>query len=156
MIDLIRTDSANEDFRTLVVLLDKELHVRDGDDHAFYSQFNKVDELELLGVVIANIDNEPVGCGAFKKHSDSEAEIKRMFVAKAHRGRRIAAQILTELETWAAEQGFTACVLETGFNQPEAIALYKRSRYQTIPNYGQYAYISSSVCMRKSNSGITD
>lgn len=149
MISLIRTDSANEDFRSLVVLLDKELQVRDGEDHTFYSQFNKIDALHLLGVVVALADNVPVGCGAFKKHSDGVAEIKRMFVAEVHRGKRIAAQILAELETWALELGFIECVLETGFNQPEAIALYKRSGYDVIPNYGQYADVAKSVCMKR-------
>jgi GNAT superfamily N-acetyltransferase len=72
-----------------------------------------------------------------------------MFVLPDHRGKRIAARILTELESWASESGFKACVLETGFKQPEAIALYKRSGYKVIPNYGQYSDVDSSVCMRK-------
>jgi GNAT superfamily N-acetyltransferase len=72
-----------------------------------------------------------------------------MFVRLENRGQRIAAQILTELEAWASESGFTACVLETGFKQPEAIALYRRSGYEVIPNYGQYSDVGNSVCMRK-------
>jgi GNAT superfamily N-acetyltransferase len=147
MLKLVRTDAENEDFRSLVILLDKELLVRDGEDHYFFAQFNKL--AGILGVVVAYLDDEPVGCGAFKQFSDTEAEIKRMFVKPESRGQRIAATILTELESWAAEQGYAACVLETGFKQPEAITLYKRSGYTEIPNYGQYAKVSASVCMRK-------
>ena len=43
MITFIRTDSGNTDFVDLVRDLDAELRVRDGDDHAFFAQFNKID-----------------------------------------------------------------------------------------------------------------
>lgn len=149
MATILRTTSESKDFRDLVVILDEELHIRDGEDHAFYSQFNKIDGLSLLGVVVAYSDGVAVGCGAFKRHSDQAAEIKRMFVRPESRGQRIAAQILAELEAWAGEAGFAECVLETGFKQPEAIALYIRSGYEVIPNYGQYSDIVSSLCMKK-------
>ncbi len=142
-----RTDSDDADFLGLVELLDKELHERDGDDHAFYTQFNK--PFGLDGVVVAYLESEPVGCGAFKRYSEQAAEIKRMFVKFESRGRRIGAEILGSLEAWAGERGFTECILETGLKQPEAIALYKRSGYGVIPNYGQYIGVENSVCMRK-------
>lgn len=147
MLKLIRTDAENADLLSLVVLLDEELKIRDGEDHYFFAQFNKL--AGIIGAVVAYVDGEPVGCGAFRKFSDTEAEIKRMFVKLESRGHRIAANILSELESWVGEQGFNACVLETGFKQPEAIALYKRAGYAEIPNYGQYADVGSSVCMRK-------
>jgi putative acetyltransferase len=144
---LVRTDNTDTAFKELVVELDRELAIRDGDEHAFYSQFNKLDA--MLGVVVAYDGDIAVGCGAFKRHTDDTAEIKRMFVRPECRGRRIAAEVLVELESWAAERGFTVCVLETGFKQPEAIALYRRSGYSEIPNYGQYADVVNSVCMQK-------
>lgn len=147
MLKLIRTDAENADLLSLVALLDEELKQRDGEDHYFFAQFNKL--AGVLGVVVAYLGESAVGCGAFKRHSGEEAEIKRMFVLPEHRGKRIAARILAELESWAIESGFSGCVLETGFKQPEAIALYKRSGYEVIPNYGQYADVASSVCMRK-------
>lgn len=147
MIDLVRTNSEDADFLALVLLLDKELQVRDGQDHSFYAQFNK--PVGLSGVVVAYLDNEPVGCGAFKKYAKQVAEIKRMFVKPETRGQRIGAQILAELEVWAREQSFAECILETGFKQPEAIALYKRSGYNVIPNYGQYIGVENSVCMKR-------
>lgn len=147
MLKLIRTDADNADLHSLVAMLDEELKQRDGEDHYFFAQFNKL--AGLSGVVLAYLDDRAVGCGAFKRHSGDEAEIKRMFVRPDNRGKRIAAAILTELETWASESGFRSCVLETGFKQPEAIALYTRSGYEVIPNYGQYADVGNSVCMRK-------
>ncbi len=147
MINLVRTNSDNSDFRELVALLDQDLQIRDGDEHSFYAQFNKIDKIRE--VVVAYENEKAVGCGAFKEYSASAAEIKRMFVRPENRGRGIAGKILTELETWAKELKFSECVLETGVKQPEAIRLYKKSGYETIPSYGQYLNIENSVCMKK-------
>jgi putative acetyltransferase len=147
MLELVRTNSENEDFRSLVVMLDAELAIRDGDEHAFYSQFNKI--LNLREVVVAYLDEKGVGCGAIRGLEARQGEIKRMFVREECRGRGIAGRILGELEAWARELNFDECVLETGYKQPEAIALYKREGYETIPNYGQYADVGNSICMRK-------
>jgi len=144
---LTRTNSDNTDFRKLVNLLDKDLAVRDGDENAFYAQFNKVDAIKE--VVIAYQNEFPVACGAIKPFSEKAAEIKRMFVHPDYRKQGIAIKILTELENWAAELGFKECVLETGKKQPEAIALYQKVGYQIIPNYGQYIGVNNSVCMAK-------
>ncbi len=145
---LIRTDSDHTDFRQLVALLDQDLAVRDGDDHAFYAQFNKVDAIKE--VIVAYQNNVPVGCGAIKPFSATEAEVKRMFVHPDYRKQGIAAKIVTALENWATETGFSATVLETGKKQPEAIALYQKIGYQITPNYGQYVGVDNSVCMIKS------
>lgn len=144
---LIRTASDNADFKTLVALLDRDLAVRDGDDHTFYAQFNKVDTIKE--VVIAYQNGAPVGCGAIKPFSATEAEVKRMFVHPDYRKQGIAAKVLNELESWATELGFTACVLETGKKQPEAITLYQKVGYHITPNYGQYIGVDNSVCMTK-------
>lgn len=144
---LIRTNSDHPDFRALVVLLDQDLSIRDGEDHAFYAQFNKIEAIKE--VVVAYKDDVAVGCGAIKPFSETEAEIKRMFVLPDNRGQGIARNILIELENWAQEFHFTACVLETGKKQPEAIALYQKIGYIIIPNYGQYIGVENSVCMRK-------
>lgn len=144
---LVRTDSNNTDFRQLIVLLDKDLAVRDGDDHAFYSQFNKVDAIKE--VVVGYYNDTPVACGAIKPFSDSAVEIKRMFVHPDYRKQGIAAKVLSELERWAKLLGFSECVLETGKKQPEAIALYQKVGYRITENYGQYIGVDNSVCMKK-------
>jgi GNAT superfamily N-acetyltransferase len=148
MLRILRTNSANHDFIELVALLDADLAIRDGEDHAFFAQFNKIDVIR--NVVVACEKDVAIGCGAFKPFDDETAEIKRMFVRPDCRGKGVAVEILSELEKWAREEGFTAAVLETGFKQPEAIRLYEKSGYERIPNYGQYAGVENSVCMRKS------
>lgn len=147
MIKCIRTDSANTDFAGLVKLLDEELALRDGSEHAFYAQYNKIDSIK--NSVVAYYDNTPAGCGAFKQYEKGIAEIKRMFTLPEKRKKGIAAAVLKELETWAYELGYKKCLLETGLKQPEAIALYERSGYILIPNYGQYKGIENSVCFEK-------
>jgi putative acetyltransferase len=147
MINIIKTDSTNPDFRELVVRLDQYLKIIDGEEHAFYNQFNSVQKLQH--VIVAYKNNMPAGCGAIKKFSEDTAEVKRMYVKEEYRGQGIAKQILSELETWAAALNFSYCVLETGKKQPEAIRLYQKSGYIAIPNYGQYVNVENSVCMKK-------
>lgn len=143
----MRTDSSHPDFIPLVGLLDADLAIRDGDDHAFYHQFNKVTNLRHAVVLYEN--GKPAGCGAFKPFDEKTVEIKRMYTLPKMRGRGIASQILLELEHWAKEVGYARCVLETGKKQPEAIALYLKNGYAAIPNYGQYAGVENSVCFEK-------
>ena len=148
MVNCIRTTSDNTDFKDLVVLLDADLRVRDGEEHAFYAQYNKTDAIKH--VVVAYHNNIPVGCGAIKKFDDNSTEVKRMYVTEDKRGLGIASVILKELEKWAAELNYTKCVLETGKKQPEAIALYLKNSYAITPNYGQYIGIENSMCFAKS------
>ena len=146
-IKLIRTDSDDANFRELVKLLDADLAIRDGAEHLFYAQFNKIDKIRH--VVVAFENGIAVGCGAFRAYESNVAEIKRMFVRKKNRGRGIAGEILTELETWAKDLGFLQYILETGKKQPAAIKLYQKSGYEIIPSYGQYLNVENSVCLEK-------
>jgi putative acetyltransferase len=147
MITLKRTNSDDLDFQTLVKELDKELAIRDGDDHGFYAQFNKIDSIKYVVLAYENV--ESVGCGAIKEFAEKTMEVKRMFVPLEIRGKGIASLVLQELEKWAGELGYEKCVLETGWKQPEAIRLYKKNGYSQIPNYGQYIGMENSVCFEK-------
>ncbi len=144
---LVRTNSDNPDFISLVKLLDADLAKRDGEDHSFYHQFNKIDTIKHA--VVAYENGKPVACGAIKEYNKDAVEVKRMYTLPNMRGKGIASKILNELEIWAAELSYKRCVLETGKRQPEAIQLYKRNGYKPIPNYGQYAGIENSVCFEK-------
>jgi GNAT superfamily N-acetyltransferase len=147
MINFLRTDSNNPDFIALVKLLDAELAERDGREHSFYNQFNKIDNIRH--VIVAYDDEKPVSCGAIKEYAPGIMEVKRMYTVPDRRGAGIAANVLTALETWACELEYKTCVLETGKRQPEAIRLYEKAGYNRIPNYGQYAGIENSVCFEK-------
>lgn len=147
MNNLKRTNSDDIDFINLVVLLDQDLKIRDGEDHTFYNQFNKIDKIKHVIVYYEN--DIAVGCGAFREKENDIVEIKRMYVKPEYRKRGIAAVVLKELENWAAELNYTYTILETGKKQPEAIALYQKSGYIIIPNYPPYEKMDNSVCMKK-------
>lgn len=147
MLRILRTDSANLDFVSLVKNLDEYLAEMDGEEHSFYAQFNKVENLKYVVVIYEN--NLPVGCGAIKEYSSKTIEIKRMFTAPKNRGKGIASNILNELEKWSIELKFEKCILETGKRQLEAIGLYFKKGYKIIPNYGQYIGIENSICFEK-------
>lgn len=147
MITIIRTMSDNADFQQLVKALDIDLKVRDGEEHAFYAQFNGLDMIRH--VIVAYQGSHAVGCGAIKAYDSETMEIKRMFVVTEERSKGIASIVLSALEDWANELGCKKCILETGNKQPEAIALYFKNDYVRIPNYAQYAGIENSVCLEK-------
>ncbi|HEX6347523.1 GNAT family N-acetyltransferase [Umezawaea sp.] len=106
--------------------------------------------------VVGYLDGEPVACGGWRAHDEAEepllagdAEIKRMYVVDAARGRGLARAVLADLERSAAEAGRKRLVLETGAVQPEAIALYRSSGYERMPNFGTYRDHPLSLCFRK-------
>ena len=147
MITIKRTTSDNEDFGNLVVQLDAYLRVLDGEDHAFYAQFNKSNLLK--NAVICYENDTAVGIGAYKEFEPNVAEIKRMYTLPESRGKGIAKAILTELEAWAREENYTTSILETGFLQVDAIGLYQKLGYEITENFGQYSGVANSVCMKK-------
>ncbi len=147
MYQIKRTNSENPDFQKLVVELDKDLARRDGDEHAFFAQFNKI--AAIKHVVLLYDGERAVGCGAIKEYEEGTMEVKRMFVPPEKRGMGLASLVLKELENWARELGYHRCILETGKKQPEAIKLYQKNQYSLIKNYGQYAEVESSVCFEK-------
>lgn len=84
------------------------------------------------------VDGEPV------RH-----EVKRVFVAPAHRRRGLAAQALRLVERSARERGIERLVLQTGNRQPEAVALYVREGWSPIPTYAPYDVVVHSRCYAK-------
>lgn len=142
-----RTDSTNQDFINLVISLDRYLSGINGEDDSFFKDFNKIEDLQY--VIVVYLNGVPVGCGALKKYSSETLEVKRMFVEPAYRGRKIAQQIVAELELWAQELNYQFCILETSVDMKPAVALYKSVGYLEIPKYGPYKEVESSICFQK-------
>lgn len=142
-----RVDSQNKDFEAMVDQLNRYLAVVDGEEHDFYNQFNKMEQLTNCIVIYYN--DEAVGCGALKKFDTNTFEIKRMFVEPSQRGKGIATHILNELEQWSKELKASRCILETGKRMPDAVALYQKNGYTLISNYGAYIGVENSVCFQK-------
>ncbi|MEU4739482.1 GNAT family N-acetyltransferase [Actinosynnema sp. NPDC023658] len=106
--------------------------------------------------VVGYVDEVPVACGGWRAHDVAEhslrpgdAEIKRMYVVDAMRGRGLAPVVLKSLEAAARAAGRTRMVLETGLRQPEAIGLYRANGYARIDNFGVYRHHPESLCFAK-------
>jgi GNAT superfamily N-acetyltransferase len=87
-----------------------------------------------------------VGCGALRALGGDVAELKRMYVVPAARGRGVSRLLLAGLEDAARARGWTTLRLETGPRQPEAIALYEGAGYRAIPAFGAYVEAPDAGC----------
>ncbi len=89
--------------------------------------------------LLAELDGIAVGCGGVRPSGEDAAEIKRMYVDPAARGRGIARGLLRALVAHARARGLTRLLLETGTAQPEAISLYESEGWTPVPPFGHYA-----------------
>lgn len=145
---IIRTNSKNSDFISLVNQLDAFLSVYNGDQNDIYTQYNSITLIENC-VVSYHKNGKPISCGAFKKIDDHTIEIKRMFTLPEFRNLKFAKHILGELENWAKELGFSTAILETGIGLKNAQKLYENAGYFIIPNFEQYKDLETSICYKK-------
>lgn len=100
--------------------------------------------------------DRPVATGGWRRqdangegNEDGDAELKRMYVVQEMRGVGLARRILAALEADARAAGRTRMVLETGTQQPEAIALYTSSGYEPCVKFGYYRFHELSRCYAK-------
>ena len=144
---LTRTHFLNMDFQELIVMLDQELWQRYPETQQNFRPFNTLDA--KAHIILLYLESA-IGCGCFRVMNEhGVVEIKRMFVKDLYRGRGYGKMILSALEKWAVEEGYSIAKLETGINQPEAIAAYEHSGYFRIPNYEPYIHVKESICMMK-------
>lgn len=108
--------------------------------------FEPHDDVEyLIGVV----NSRAVACAAWRALEEGVAELQRMYVRPAFRGRGLARQLIVAVEEEALAVGRPVIRLETGVYLPAAIALYQSSGYRQIPAFGGYAGNPGSVCFEK-------
>lgn len=97
--------------------------------------------------LLAELDAQPVGCGGLRPGPQpGTGEVKRMYVDPVARGRGTARALLAALVSAAVALGYERLVLETGTEQPEAIALYTSAGWQPIAQYGHYRDSPRSRC----------
>jgi GNAT superfamily N-acetyltransferase len=92
--------------------------------------------------VILYEDGEPVAGGGLRRLGDDVAEIKRMFVVPAARGRGFGRRVLDEIEAVAVELGYRRLRLDTAQSMTTAMALYRGAGYLDIPDYNGNSYAS--------------
>ena len=137
--------------KQLILALNAELEERYPEEGANHFRLDPEEVAPGRGAfLVAYADGVAAGCGAVRVNEPGVAEIKRMYVLPAHRGRGIAGRILAQLEARARGLGVRQLVLETGARQPESIAVYRRAGFEEIALFGEYLNSPlTSLCMGK-------
>ena len=105
----------NVDVQLLISQPDLDLSSRYPEPDVLVFSLESADIEEGVGALpMAELDGEPVGCGAYRVFDDQPGptEIKRMYVALAGRGKKIRSALLAELERVATAAGVLRLALE--------------------------------------------
>ena len=114
---------------------------------------NHLDSIETLSA--ANVrfygarENEQIIAIGSVKLFDDYGEIKRIYVPVAHRGKRLAQNIMAVLETELIANGIFISRLETGPQSKDAIGLYLKLGYLERGKFGTYKLDPLSTFMEK-------
>lgn len=103
----------------------------------------------ISDVLIASVDGVAVGCAGLKAYSDSDVEIKRVWVDPEFRGNHISSAMMDALEQRAAELGFGRAILQTRPQMEAAVHLYTKRGYELIDNYPPYDKLEGAICFAK-------
>ena len=142
----------NVEVELLISQLNSDLYSRYPEPDALVFSLETADIVDGVGTLLmAELDGEPVGCGAYRVIDDvpGTAEIKRMYVTLAGRGKKIGSALLAELERAAATFGVGRFALETGPRQPEAMRVFEAAGYVVCEPWGRFVGKDFSICMEK-------
>ena len=99
--------------------------------------------------LVAAVDGRAVACAGWRPLRDGVAELRRIYVRPAFRGRGIGRQLVVWVEEEALAAGCPTVRLHTDPLLEAAIGLYLSSGYRPIPAYGEYAGAPERVCFEK-------
>ena len=149
MLTVRRVPHGNPDASRLWREMGREISQRYGN---VASDFH-LDPDGVVAVLVGYVGDEPVATGAvrFRAYGAAPpvAELKRLFVQPGHRRKGFSRVLMGALEDVARTSGATRIILETGTEQPEAIALYRAIGYRDIPPYGEFSHDARSLCFAK-------
>ncbi len=145
--NLQQVPCSHPDFLALCAELDQFLNRAIGgeDKREKYKKYNHLDTMDY--VIVAYDGQHAAGCAALRKYSDTEVEVKRVFVQESYRGQNIGGQMLAHLIEHAQESGYQRMLLETGAFLAASVRLYQRYGFTQIENYGEYKNMPESLCM---------
>jgi len=95
--------------------------------------------------LVAWLDGEIVGTGAFMPRSAECVEVVRMSVARDMRSQGIGRRLLRELCNRAYQRGYRQVILETTDNWERAIAFYKAFGFQITHYSGGDVYFALNL-----------
>lgn len=86
-------------------------------------------------LLLAGLDGRPVGCVALRQLDDASAEMKRMYVDDAGRGRGVGRALGEAVVQRARDLGYSSVLLDTSVEQHEAIGLYRSLGFEQVAPY---------------------
>ena len=148
-IDYKWTDGSNADFQKFYLKTEEFYSSIVGGlkNRAAFVPYNISES--ITDVLIASISGVAVGCAGLKAYSDSDVEIKRVWVDPEFRGNHISTVMMDELEKRAVELGFKRAILQTRPQMEEAVHLYTKRGYVLIDNYPPYDKLEGAICFAK-------
>ena len=93
---------------------------------------------QKVAFFVTRVDAQPAGCGGVQLFGREYGELKRMYVRPQFRGLGLGKLMLEHLSAYTRENGVNILRLETGIHQREAIVMYERWGFQSIPPFGDY------------------
>jgi putative acetyltransferase len=145
----IRTNNTDTRFVKLCSMLDQYLISVIGEKKQ-QKEYNKHNVLADIENVILLVDGEKsIGCAGLKRIDTTTAEVKRVFIADEFRHHGYGRKMISEIEHLAKNKGYKILLLETGVPMKSAWEFYASCGFSLIENYGPYAGMDSSVCMKK-------
>jgi putative acetyltransferase len=128
MITIAIETPLQDDVRSLVSELNETLLALTPAEFCFHMTAEQMAE-PATTVFVAREGGTAVACGALKRHASAIGEVKRMYTRPEHRGRRIGALLVEQIEALARREGLERLVLETGDRHPAAWAVYERAGF---------------------------
>ncbi len=151
-IEIKQVRSNDRDLKNLIEELDNFLRKLYPENCIHKIDLTTADRNKVV-FIVAYKDSAPIGCAALRPIDEHGCELKRMFIIEKERGKGYSSILCNEIENIAAEKGFRKILIETGYDQPEAIGLYKKHGYERIPKFGEYVNDPTSVCFAKKLTG---
>lgn len=110
--------------------------------------FNVLNDIDDV-LIAYDSGHVPVACASFKRYSEADAEIKRVWVEPAYRKEHIARDMMESLENRIREKGFRRAMLQTREAMKAAVGLYTGLGYRRIENYPPYDKLEGAICFAK-------
>ena len=141
------TDGNDEAFHQFYIETEKYYSqiVGGAEKRAGFVPYNLSDTIS--DVLIAYINGKPVGCAGLKKYSDSDVEVKRVWVEPESRGQKNASKMMNLIEGKARQMNYKRAILQTRLIMVDAVGLYERRGYTLIDNYPPYDHLEGAICM---------
>ncbi len=143
------TNGENEDFKKFYRITEEYYSKLVGgiENRSSFVSYNVSES--VTDVVIVYYNDIPIGCGGLKKYSDTDVEVKRVWVEPDYRGKHIATDLMELLETHAKSKGFRRMILQTRALMIDAIRLYSKCGYYRTDNYPPYDKLEGAICFAK-------